>query len=113
MRSHAKISVAPDLEIYFCDPAKPWQRGSNENTNALLRQYFPKATDLSVHSADHLEFVSDAMNQRPRKTLDWLEPSEVLSQLLSESPSQPSVASTDLIPPPHFHPVGANVAFSV
>jgi IS30 family transposase len=95
MTNHAKISVATDLEIYFCDPAKPWQRGSNENTNGLLRQYFPKGTDLSVHSAEHLEFVSDEMNRRPRKTLDWLEPHEVLAQLLSESPSQPAVASTD------------------
>src|SRR5229473_1275088 len=95
MTRHAEISFATGLEIYFCDPAKPWQRGSNENTNGLLRQYFPKGTDLSVHSADHLEFVSDEMNQRPRKTLDWLEPSEVLAQLLSESPSQPAVASTD------------------
>jgi len=95
MANHAKISVATNLEIYFCDPAKPWQRGSNENTNGLLRQYFPKGTDLSVHSAEHLEFVSDEMNQRPRKTLNWLEPREVLAQLLSESPSQPLVASTD------------------
>jgi transposase, IS30 family len=86
MAHHAKISVATDLEIYFCDPAKPWQRGSNENTNGLLRQYFPKGTDLSVHSAEYLEFVSAEMNERPRKTLDWLEPREALAQLLSESP---------------------------
>jgi IS30 family transposase len=95
MRNHAKISVATDLQIYFCDPAKPWQRGSNENTNGLLRQYFPKGTDLSVHSADYLEFVSAEMNERPRKTLDWLEPREALGQLLSESPRQPAVATTD------------------
>jgi IS30 family transposase len=95
MRNHAKISIATNLEIYFCDPAKPWQRGSNENTNGLLRQYFPKGTDLSVHSPEHLEFVADEMNQRPRKTLDWLEPREVLAQLLSESPRQPTVATTD------------------
>jgi IS30 family transposase len=86
MANHAKIGVATNLEIYFCDPAKPWQRGSNENTNGLLRQYFPKRTDLSVHSPEHLEFVADEMNQRPRKTLDWLEPREVLAQLFSESP---------------------------
>jgi len=85
MANHAKISVATNLEIYFCDPASPWQRGSNENTNGLLRQYFPKGTDLSVHSAEHLEFVSAEMNERPRKTLNWLEPREVLAQLLSES----------------------------
>ena len=95
MRNHAKISVATDLEIYFCDPAKPWQRGSNENTNGLLRQYFPKGTDLSVHSAEHLEFVAAEMNERPRKTLDWDEPREVLAQLLSELSRQPAVASTD------------------
>jgi IS30 family transposase len=87
MAHHAKISVATDLEIYFCDPASPWQRGSNENTNGLLRQYFPKGTDLSVHSPEYLEFVSAEMNERPRKTLDWLEPREALAQLLSESPS--------------------------
>jgi IS30 family transposase len=87
MTNHAKISVATNLEIYFCDPASPWQRGSNENTNGLLRQYFPKGTDLSVHSAEYLEFVSAEMNERPRKTLDWLEPREALAQLLSESPS--------------------------
>ena len=95
MRNHEKISVATDLEIYFCDPASPWQRGSNENTNGLLRQYFPKGTDLSVHSAEHLEFVSAEMNERPRKTLDWLEPREALGQLLSQSSRQPAVASTD------------------
>src|SRR5207245_691029 len=100
MRNHAKISVATNLEIYFCDPASPWQRGSNENTNGLLRQYFPKGTDLSVHSAEHLAFVADEMNQRPRKTLDWLEPREALAQLFSESPRQSAVASTDGIHPP-------------
>jgi len=87
MRNHDKISVATNLEIYFCDPASPWQRGSNENTNGLLRQYFPKGTDLSVHTAEYLDFVADEMNQRPRKTLDWLEPREALGQLLSKSPS--------------------------
>jgi transposase, IS30 family len=95
MRNHAKISVATNLEIYFCDPASPWQRGSNENTNGLLRQYFPKGTDLSVHSPEQLEFVAAEMNERPRKTLDWLEPREALAQLLSESSRQPAVASTD------------------
>jgi transposase, IS30 family len=95
MKNHAKISVATNLEIYFCDPASPWQRGSNENTNGLLRQYFPRGTDLSVHSAEHLEFVAAEMNERPRKTLDWDEPREVLAKLLSESSRQPTVASTD------------------
>lgn len=95
MRNHTKISVATDLEIYFCDPASPWQRGSNENTNGLLRQYFPKGTDLSAHSAEYLEFVSAEMNERPRKTLDWLEPREALAQLLLETSRQPGVATTD------------------
>jgi len=95
MRNHAKITVATNLEIYFCDPAKPWQRGSNENTNGLLRQYFPKGTDLSVHGPEHLEFVATQMNRRPRKTLGWVKPREALGQLLSESSRQPAVASTD------------------
>ena len=82
-------------ELAHAYPASPWQRGSNENTNGLLRQYFPKGTDLSVHSAEHLAFVADEMNQRPRKTLDWLEPREALAQLFSESLRQPAVASTD------------------
>jgi transposase, IS30 family len=95
MMNHAQISVATNLQIYFCDPASPWQRGSNENTNGLLRQYFPKGTDLSVHSPEHLEFVAAEMNERPRKTLEWLEPREALAKLLSESSRQPAVASTD------------------
>jgi IS30 family transposase len=95
MKNHAKISIATHLEIYFCDPASPWQRGSNENTNGLLRQYFPRGTDLSVHGVEYLEFVSAEMNERPRKTLGWIEPREALAQLLSESSRQPAVASTD------------------
>ncbi len=94
MRNHAQISVATGLDIYFCDPASPWQRGSNENTNGLLRQYFPKGTDLKVHQPQYLEFVSAQMNTRPRKTLGWLNPAEALEQLLSAAPRQPSVAST-------------------
>jgi transposase, IS30 family len=95
MRNHANISVATGLDIYFCDPGSPWQRGSNENTNGLLRQYFPKGTDLKVHQPEYLEFVSDEMNTRPRKTLGWLNPAQALQQLLSGAPSQPGVASTD------------------
>ena len=94
LRNHAQISFATGLEIYFCDPAKPWQRGSNENTNGLLRQYFPKGTDLTQHSADYLEFVAAQMNRRPRKTLGWQRPAEALRQLLSAPSDQPGVAST-------------------
>jgi len=94
MTKHAEITIATGLEIYFCDPSKPWQRGSNENTNGLLRQYFPKGTDLRLHSPDHLEFVSAQMNRRPRKTLGWDSPAEALNRLLSQ-PSSIGVATTD------------------
>jgi IS30 family transposase len=94
MTRHAHISVATGLEIYFCDPASPWQRGSNENTNGLLRQYFPKGTDLRLHSPDHLDLVSAQMNRRPRKTLGWDSPAEALDRLLSQ-PSSIGVATTD------------------
>ena len=95
LRNHAEIKIATGLEIYFCDPGKPWQRGSNENTNGLLRQYFPKGTDLSQHSADHLDFVAAQMNRRPRKTLGWLRPAQALGRLFSTASEQASVAPTD------------------
>jgi transposase, IS30 family len=82
MARHAQISLALDMPIYFCDPYSPWQRGSNENTNGLLRQYFPKATDLSLHTAQHLDFVANELNQRPRHTLAWHTPAQKLNQLL-------------------------------
>jgi IS30 family transposase len=81
---HTEITVAADLPIYFCDPHSPWQRGTNENTNGLLRQYFPKGTDLAVHDADHLIDIADRLNGRPRKTLGFKTPAEVLAQLLSD-----------------------------
>ncbi len=80
---HPEIRLATDLEIYFCDPHSPWQRGSNENTNGLLRQYFPKGTDLSVHSPEHLAFVAHQLNTRPRKTLGWQTPLQALNKLIA------------------------------
>ena len=80
MAAHARISVDAGIDIYFCDPHSPWQRGSNENTNGLLRQYFPKGTDLSVHSADYLAEVAAELNERPRKRFDWDNPSREAQQ---------------------------------
>jgi len=82
MSQHAQLSIDTGLEVYFCDPRSPWQRGTNENTNGLLRQYFPKGTDLSIHRASDLEAVALALNSRPRKTLGWRTPAEALNELL-------------------------------
>jgi IS30 family transposase len=82
MSAHHQISMATDMPIYFCDPASPWQRGSNENTNGLLRQYFPKGTDLQRHSETDLAEVAAELNARPRKTLGWETPAERLAALL-------------------------------
>jgi len=82
MAHHTRFTVATDVKVYFCDPKSPWQRGSNENTNGLLRQYFPHGTDLSQYRQTQLDYVSAEMNDRPRQTLDWLKPAEVLSEAL-------------------------------
>jgi transposase, IS30 family len=83
MADHARLTAVADLPVYFCDPHSPWQRGTNENTNGLLRQYFPKGTDLAAHGPEHLAHVAAGLNGRPRKTLDWRTPAEAMAQLLS------------------------------
>jgi IS30 family transposase len=89
LAQHARLKIDAGLQVYFCDPHSPWQRGTNENTNGLLRQYFPKGTDLSTHNAGDLEAVAHALNTRPRKTLGWKTPAETLDQLLQRSDTQP------------------------
>lgn len=93
MAQHARLRIDTGLEVYFCDPRSPWQRGTNENTNGLLRQYFPKGTDLGAHSAADLAAVSLALNTRPRKTLGWRTPAEALDEFL-RSAHTGSVATT-------------------
>lgn len=87
MAQHAQLKIDTGLPVYFCDPQSPWQRGSNENTNGLLRQYFPKGTDLARHNAEDLAAVAATLNSRPRKTLGWRTPAEALDEYLQSSTS--------------------------
>jgi transposase, IS30 family len=94
MSGHGQIRMALDMPVYFCDPHSPWQRGSNENTNGLLRQYFPKGTDLSRHSASHLAWAADELNDRPRATLGFHSPARRMIALLSNPQELGGVATT-------------------
>lgn len=85
MASHAEFSITTDVAVYFCDPHSPWQRGSNENTNGLLRQYFPKGSDLSVHSQSHLNKIALRLNTRPRKTLGFRTPADKLAETVAST----------------------------
>ncbi len=86
MSNHADFTISTDIPIYFCDPHAPWQRGSNENFNGLLRQYLPKGSDLSLTSGTELHTIQDSLNSRPRKTVEYMTPSEKFAALVAATP---------------------------
>jgi transposase, IS30 family len=93
LTEHKAFSVRSQVPVYFCDPHAPWQRGSNENTNGLLRQYLPKGTDLSTHTQHELDQIAEELNHRPRKTLGWSTPAQKLAELLDQAPTFPAQAA--------------------
>ena len=89
LAQHARLKIDAGVQVYFCDPQSPWQRGTNLNTNGLLRQYFPKGTDLSAHSAEEIAAVAATLNSRPRKMLGWKTPAEALDEWLAVGQQNP------------------------
>ena len=83
MADHARFTIDTGIDVYFCDPRSPWQRGSNENTNGLLRQWMPKGTDLTIHTEADLDAIAYKLNNRPRQTLGWMKPSQALARLVA------------------------------